>query len=352
MVTLREIAKMANVSVGTVSRVLNDLDRVSPQTRQKVKDIIKETGYTPDNSAVSLARRSGNKPRASKKRRKSRTIGFIYWEKYVGTISLEPVYSSVMEGAQRFYQESNNLFRIRVIPKDFDCNTEPETIIDNDMDGVIMAGEVPTEIINYIIKNEIPSVHFGSSCRYSDTSTLVMPDNFNGAYTAVKHLVSLGHKYIAFISNNNRRISFTERMRGYVAAIIESKLELKPDYYCYEGQGELGGYQVMPTMLELKQPPTAFFCANDEIAFSVLKYCTEHRINIPEEISVVGFDDTNYAGYSVPALTTVRQPMVQSGVVAATELIRAITTQNYIARKIVLKTELVIRSSTGAPPVA
>ena len=212
-----------------------------------------------------------------------------------------------------------------------------------------MAGEIPAAMIQYIEHNSIPAVHFGSSTQYVEDSIIVNPDNFYGAYQAVMHLISLGHKRIAFITPNLRKISFVERMRGYVAALIETGISFNEAYYRYEGQGQLSGEEVMPMFLGMDEPPTAIFCVTDATAFGALKYCMEEGISVPQQLSIVGFDDTRYAQYSVPALTTVRQPMLEAGRVAVSELFELIADAAYIPRKVLLKTKLVIRASTSAP---
>jgi len=349
MVTLREIAEIAGVSVGTVSRVLNNLDRVNPETRRRVQEVIDKVGYEPNRSAVSLAKRGGRTPRKGRKRPKAMHIGFLFWERYVPKISLEPVYAGVMEGAQRYFQDLQDHFHVRVIPEDFTQESQAPLILRDNLDGFILLGEIPDPMIRYIEQHRIPAVHFGSSPEYVANSTIVMPDNFNGAYQAVTHLISLGHQRIAFVSPNKRKVSLTERMRGYVAALIESGVALKDKYYRYAGQGELGGAEAVAMFRKSAEPPTAIFCATDAAAFAVLKYCSDQGIGVPDQLSVVGFDDTSYAEYSIPALTTVRQPMLQAGRVAAAELLEAISHPEPIPKKIVLSTKLVVRASTAPP---
>jgi len=346
---LKDIAAIANVSIGTVSRVVNGLDRVKPETRHRVQQVIEEVGYTRNSAAVTLARQGVKRKRRPRTELKGRRIGLVYWEEHLGAISAEPVYSSVMEGIQRFCQEHNRHFQARVVREEPNHPSELFKGLLQDLDGVVLIGEVPSTMVEYIETHRIPSVHFGSSRRYAKSSTFVTPDNFDGAYQAVKHLVALGHRWIGFINSNQEKNSFTERMRGYVAALIESGIEPRREYYCYKGQGQLSGYQAMPRFLRLREPPTALFCANDATAFGVLKFCTENGVNVPRDLSVVGFDDTVYAEYSVPALTTVRQMMLLSGRVAAAELFEAIARKDYIPRRVILRTELVVRSSTGPP---
>ena len=296
-------------------------------------------------SESKLTRKHTAKRRA--KRVRKANIGLFYLEAYLNSISLEPVYSSVLEGIQRFCQNYNHQFQVLVVSDKLNGSTDTVQSLLKEFNGVVLIGEIPSAMINHIEKHNIPSVHFGSSSHYAANSSFVTPDNFEGAYLAVKHLVSLGHKRIAYISNNRKKVSFIERMRGYVAAMIDSKVKLREEYYKYGGEDNHNNLEMFETFLAMKEPPTALFCANDEIAFSILKYCAEEKIQVPQQLSVVGFDDTSFAEYSVPALTTVRQPMVQAGWVAAIELIESISNPDYIPRKVVLKTELIVRSSTG-----
>ena len=348
MVTLRDIAKMANVSVGTVSRVVNDMDRVKPETREKIKTIIKEVGYECDQNAVKLGRRRKGISRKKNGQNSVKKVGLLFWEKYLNSLSLDPVYTKMMEGAQRYCQKSGSEFLVKTISKKFESDEKAESVIEKGVEGYFLIGQIPKHLIRYIEKNDIPCVHLGSSLIYAKNRTHVRANDFNGGCLAVQHLISLGHKQIGFISDNKNKGSFRERMRGYIISILEAGIQLHREYYNYEGQDILPPSEALKYLMDLRKPPTALFCANDEIAFKVLKTCQEMRIEVPEKLSVIGFDNSVFAEYSNPSLTTVHMASLETGETAAIELINSIKNKNYIPRTVMLDTSLVIRNSTTA----
>jgi DNA-binding LacI/PurR family transcriptional regulator len=347
MVTLRDIAKMADVSVGTVSRVINNMDRVKPETREKIKSIIKEVGYECDRNAVILGKRKKGISRRKVKQSSVKKLELLFWEKYLSSLSLDPVYTKMMEGAQRYCQKSGCEFLVKTISKQFESNPEPETILEKGVEGYFLIGQIPKSFIRFVEKNNIPSVHLGSSLNYAKNRTLVRANDFYGGYQAVQHLISLGHNRIGFISDNKNKGSFRERMRGYIISILESGIQLCMQYYQYPGQDALEPSQALKYLMSLKNPPTALFCANDEIAFKVLKTCQEIGLEVPGNLSVMGFDNSVFAEYSNPPLTTVHQASLEAGETAAIELISSIIDKNYIPRTVILDTSLVIRNSTA-----
>ncbi|MBN1900287.1 LacI family DNA-binding transcriptional regulator [Candidatus Sumerlaeota bacterium] len=346
MITIQDIAQKAKVSSGTVSRVVNNLDHVKPATRERVQKIIKEMGYVPDRAAINLAKRNTRRTRNKQRSVKSRNIGFFYWEKYVKNIALELVYSSLLEGVQRYFQNTNHLLHTFMIPEEFNLKSIVQNVKKNKMDGIILVGEIPQSFIRHLEDNGVPSTHFGSSSVYAKNSTIVTSDNFHGGYKATMYLVSQGHRRIGFVDDTRMKSAFGERKRGYMIALIESDIDFRKEYCLRLDKGIESGYKAMRDFMKLPQPPSAIFCAHDEAAYGVLKYCSENNIHVPGELSVVGFDDS-YARYCNPALTTIRQPLLKTGKVVASELMSAITEKDYIVRKILFDLELIIRDSAA-----
>lgn len=331
MPTIADVAKLANVSKATVSRVLNSLP-VSEQTYQRVISAIKSLNYRPNAQARSLTLRRTN------------LIGVVgpfmgglfYGELLTGIIS-------VMSGTDNFvtvYGTENTANEENVIHR---------LLSEQRVDGlIVMTPRVVKHDIFKSFKN-FPIVVVDGALDYVPS---VVSDNCEGAKTATEHLIRLGHQRIAIITGPPGSRESAERCSGFKSALAENDLKV-PEAYIRAGNYDIAsGRCAMEELLEQIPRPTAVLAANDLMAIGGIELLKEKGLSIPGDMAVVGFDDTILAPRVTPALTTVRQPIFEMGRVAARRLLDSISKVETYATRTILRCELVVRASCGGQPTA
>jgi LacI family transcriptional regulator len=333
MVTIRDVAREANVSVATVSRVLNESGPVSEKTRRLIREVAGRMRYVPHSGARSLITS------------KTQTLGVLLPDLY------GEFFSEVIRGMDDTAQR--NGFHL-LISRAYADRHGIETAIRamrGRVDGVVaMSPDLDAEsLLN--LPSTIPVVLLCSVSRGNEIDSLTI-QNCRGAREMVAHLVSLGHKRIAIIKGSPRNYDAAERLRGYRIALREAgiapdaSLELVGDFT------EAGGYAAAMELLALKERPTAIFAANDSMAIGALSALRESGVEVPEEIAVAGFDDIPLARYMDPPLSSVHVPIWELGARAVELLLHGITHKNdHARRRERVSTKLVIRRSTGSLPV-
>ena len=337
VLTIRDLAKRAGVSVATVSRVLNNYPDVSEETKQKVLALVQEMNFRPSNAARSLVTRRSN------------IIGVFFLQDHTNAMILHPFFQEVIVGFKRAVgaRGYDLLFFTSQKPGDRQF-TYLKRCRHQQVDGVVLMG------VNRTDPQMVELTASGLPCMSIDVDMLghragyVMSDNQEGARQAVRHLISLGHKRIALINGDAIGRVRHDRLIGYREAMEAAGLPYRPDYvreYDFTWQH---GYESMQQLLDLADPPTAVFAAADLTAMGAIKAIRERGLQVPEDIAMVGFDDIEVASMVHPALTTVRQDKEGMGRAAGENLIRLIEEPGYTPPIITLKTELVIRESCGA----
>ncbi|MCB9421455.1 MAG: LacI family DNA-binding transcriptional regulator [Ardenticatenaceae bacterium] len=327
-VTILDVAKEAGVSVSTVSRVLNDKDDVAPETYEKVKAVIGEMGYT-----SSLAARS-------MRSRKKHLIGLV-----VPDIGF-PYSIEVMKGINRAIAESNYdllLYTTGDVKKNAAALHEQHyvSLLNKSItDGVLVvasaAAEFRTDAPIVAVDPHMPNPNYPA----------IHATNHQGALDAMAYLISLGHRRIGFISGRPELESAKRRLKGYEDALQQAGIELDPSLIKTGDFTSVSGCDCAKELLALPQPPTAIFAANDQTAIGVYQAADELGLRIPEDLSVVGFDNISEARFM--GLTTVDQFLAEMGYIATQMLITLI--QNRPLEEYIYKmpTQLVIRDSARA----
>jgi len=334
--TLEEIAKLAGVSRSTVSRVINNHPNVSPEVRERVWKVIRELDYQPHAAARSLATR------------RTQVLGLII-PQAVTILFTDPFFPLLIRGIAdacnaRRYHLMLSLFSSR----DEQRELYRRIIRGGHLDGIIISSTVIDDpLIPRLLEDQVPFVLVGRYPRDARAS-YVDADNRAGAQMAVDYLIRLGHRRIATITGPLNMIAGLDRYEGYLAALRNKGLE-KDDALIAEGDFSYeGGFQAMQTLLP--HEPTAVFVASDTMALGAIKAIKGAGLRIPEDISIVGFDDLEAASFSDPPLTTVRQPIYLLGSTAAQLLIDLIEGKSRPPQRIVFPTELVIRRSCSPRP--
>ena len=331
--TIRQIAKLAGVSRSTVSRVINDYPNVSPETREQVRKVVAETGFHPDPIARSLSsRRAG-------------IIGLVI-PLAIQSLFEDPFFPRLMQGISKgcnSHDYTLSLFLLHTLEEE--ARLYPRISRSQLLDGVIVtATQGGDPLILQLLANQIPFVVHG---RHEDPRvSFVEVDNVTGAYTAATHLIRLGRRRIALITGPSGSLAAEDRKRGYLNALQERRVRVDESLIIRGDFTETSGYEEMKRLLP--HEPDAVFVASDSMALGALRALREARKRVPDEVAVVGFDDIPQAATANPSLTTIRQPIQRTGVLAVEMLIDILENGGDPPRRIILPTELVIRSSCGS----
>jgi LacI family transcriptional regulator len=328
--TIRDIAELAGVSVATVSRVINDRPDVSPETRDTVLRHVRAHNFTTNRSARALSvGRTG-------------FVGFTM--PYIHADYFAAILAGALEAA---YEQEMRLVLCATLQEHDREVSLLETLRDGATDGaIILLPEESNEELAELQAGGYPFVVADPRTPLQEGIPAVSAAHRAGAKAATDHLLALGHRRIAHISGPRGWAASEERIEGYHVALAAAGVQASSELVA-EGDFEMrGGYAAAETLLDLPQRPTAIFAANDNMALGVLRAARGRGMSVPEDLSVVGFDDTELAHIVTPALTTVRQPLAELGRTAVSLLMRMIERQRVEALRVELATRLVVRKST------
>ena len=331
-VTIREVAELAGVSIATVSRVLNGRGDVSDETRDLVTRVVRENGYTANRNARGLsAGRTG-------------LVGVLVPLVY-------PAYfSAIMAGAAEALSERD--LQIVLSPTGHEHDREVSVLdrLHGVTDGaLIILPEESSEELVRLLDGGYRFVVLDPLMPLDERIPSVSAAHTSGADQAMRHLLELGHRRIAQITGPRGWLATEDRRRGYRAALAAAGILADPELEV-EAEPEIdGGRTAAAHLLDLPEPPTAIFAFNDNIAIGTLQAARARGLRVPEDLSVVGFDDVEHATIVTPALTTVRQPLAEMGRTAVSLLNRLLEKQRFETLHVELATRLVVRDSTAPP---
>jgi LacI family transcriptional regulator len=332
--TIRDIAELAGVSIATVSRAVNGRGDVSEKTRGRVRQIAREQGYTVNRNARGLsAGRTG-------------LIG-------VTLPLIHPTYfSSIVASIAEALDEHD--MRIILCPTRHQHDREIsliERLMHGTTDGAILVlPEESASELRTLVDRGYRCVVVDPSERPTDDIPTVSAAHSAGADQAMRHLLSLGHRRIAAITGPRGRLATQERLRGYYAAVAGAGILPDAGLVAESNFKVEGGFDAAARLLELSDRPTAIFAFNDPLAIGAMRAARSRGLRIPEDVSIVGFDDTTEAQFVTPGLTTVRQPLAEMGRMAVSLLLRLLEGRPRETVQVELATKLVVRGSTGRPP--
>lgn len=327
--TIYDIAEKANVSISTVSRVFNKRAAVSKKTRKRVEGAIEELNYIPNAIARSLANQTSN------------TIGLI-----VSDIA-NPFFAGVIDGIESVLSEES--YSTFLCDTRYSLEREKKYLsqmLEKRVDGIIIFSVYQSDY-QFIknAKNIIPFVSIQSD--FIETDTINTQDE-KGAYDAVEHLILLGHQYIAFMLYDYESLTVSARLNGYLNAHKKHGLQVNKNYIVRMKFTANVGFDMTNWILENYPEVTAIFTYNDKLAISSYIAIQTRGLRIPQDISIVGYDDTEIASAVSPKLTTISQPMFHIGKNGAELLMKRIKEKesNAIPELIMLPTKLIVRDST------
>lgn len=331
--TLEDIGKLAGVSRSTVSRVVNNYPHVKPDVRQRVQEVIDRTGYQPDIAARSLASH------------KSNIIGLVI-PSIINDVFTDPYYPRLTQGIAQACNENGYTLSLFVFHSRGDEKLAAERIIGNSLlDGIILTADVLDDpMVPRLIAEDVPFVQVGRP-QMPDAVNYVDIDNILGGELATKHLIELGYQRIGQIATG-RNTAGIDRDNGYRNALRDhGRLSLK-ELVAYADFSQESGYRAMQELLP--HHPDAVFVQSDTMALGAMKAIREAGMSIPHDIALVSFDDLPPAMLGEPALTTIHQPIQETGITAVELLLDIFKSSTKPVRNRVLPVELVVRGSCGA----
>jgi len=333
MTTILDVAEHAGVSPTTVSHVINDTRYVSKETRARVLEAIDALNYRPNILARSL------------RRRKTHTLGILIPD------NANPFFAEMARGIEDTVFDEG--YTVLLGNSDGDPEKELrylDLFINKQVDGVVlvaaaMKSEKSVEVLSapsvaaVIVDREIES----------ERMDMVLADNLGGGYVATQHLLDLGHRRIGCITGPSQVTPSAQRVTGYHQALEEAGVPVDPALVVPGDFRNVSGFRAAKALLSLPHPPTAIFACNDMMALGVLGAANEKGLQIPRDLSLVGFDDILLDKLVVPRLTTICQPAYEMGSRAADLLLERLKTPERPVQHLVLETYLVQRDSTAPP---
>ncbi len=330
MVTVEDVAREAGVSVATVSRVVNKSPLVSPETTNKVNAVIERLHYKPNIFGRGL-------------RRKESHIVLII----IPNIT-NPYYSQIVSGIESVCHRSNYITMLCITEaSQIKASSYLEFLKNGTADGAIILSTEKNDLNLPELAKHYPIVQCSEYCN-DDAISHVSIDNFEAAIRVIEYLISINHKRIGFISSYNQFISTELRQNGYLEAMTSAGFNFGNHYIAYADSDYsfVSGQRAARELLERKDRPSAIFCVSDIIALGAISAARELNLCIPEDVSIVGFDNVEYATMFTPKLTTVSQPCYSLGVNSA-ELILKQLAGGKEGGNIFLEYDIILRESTA-----
>ncbi|EHO49309.1 substrate-binding domain-containing protein [Haemophilus sp. oral taxon 851] len=331
MATMKDIARLAQVSTSTVSHVINGSRFVSDEIREKVMRIVVELNYTPSYIARSL------KVKATK------TIGLLV------TATNNPFFSEVMAGVEQYCQK--NQYNLIIATTGGDAKRlqqNLQTLIHKQVDGVLlMCGDSRFQAD---MELTVPLPLVVMDWWFTELNAdKILENSERGGYLATKSMVDAGHQKIGIITGNLRKSVAKNRLQGYKKALSEANIVLNPDWIVESHFDFEGGIVGAQKLLALSDRPTAIFCCSDTIAIGAYQAIQNQGLRIPQDISIMGYDDIELARYLFPSLSTISQPKAELGKLAVETLLQRIQEPNENYRTLVLEPTCILRESISSP---
>lgn len=328
---LDDVAKQARVSVSTVSRVLSNTGRVKASTRARVLKIARELNYRPDVHAQTLAGR------------KSRTLGLIV-SNLQNPFFLDIFQVMESDAKRRGYEVvvANTDYHPRQLA------SSVQWMLGHRLAGLaVIVSEKEPSVLQELTGGALPVVFYDVGGAPGPNVTNIRTDYFRGTQRAVEYLYSLGHRRMAFVGHHERLQPLYDRKKSFLDAVGRLSSEITSATAAGTDSPD-GGRQAMWSLLDLGFIPTAVICVNDFMALGVLRLLREQGLRVPEDVSVVGYDNIHLSAFAYPPLTTVNVPRDRIGHSVCAALLPERGAS--VIRDVVIETELIVRDSTGAAP--
>lgn len=335
MTTIKDVARMAGVSVTTVSRALNGHDDVNPETRRRIQEVAEKLGYSPNIAARTLVSK------------KSRTLGLLLSALTRNSVKDNIVFEMLCGMNDRAAELDYDLVLFNTTPQKQRQKSYKALCKERGVDGVIMMGmRLDDPYLEEMLHAAIPCVLIDIPIERKKNIGYVMTDNVQGALEAVEHLIGLGHRHIGMINGHAQAAVSIQRLDGYRQALDQHGIPFDERYVADGAFSEDGGKDAAYRLLTAHPELTAIFCASDLMALGALQAIRSLGRRVPEDISIIGFDNIVASQYCTPGLTTVNQDKYLMGYTAAATLIDMLEGRQ-VQRCRKMPAELIVRASTG-----
>ncbi|WP_420827805.1 LacI family DNA-binding transcriptional regulator [Gracilibacillus alcaliphilus] len=327
------MAKRANVSVSTVSRVLNNSKYVSEDLKKRVLEVVHETGYKPNLVARGLVNK------------KTHLIGVL-----IPRIS-NNFFSKLIEGIEGIAQAYGYNILLSTSNNDIEKELEYLNIFqERQLDGIIFSVTQFTEQHQqFFEQTAVPAVYLGQRMENQSKYPFVTIDNIKAAYEATRYLIQQNHEQIAILAGpESDKATCDHRLQGYIEALEEAGLPVQPAWQTKRFHTIADGYHAAAHIMSQSEKPTAIFACSDQQALGAINYLHEHGYNVPNDISVMGFDDIDLATVFSPKLSTVKQKPVDSGAVAMELMMDQLEGRSIYKMEHLVPYRVVVRESTGS----
>ncbi|WP_033827456.1 LacI family DNA-binding transcriptional regulator [Bacillus andreraoultii] len=333
-VTIKDVAKKANVSISTVSRVLSNSPKISEQTKRHVRKVIKELGYHANLTARSLVQQT------------TRTIGIV-----MKNSSREALHTTflpeVLGGITAITSKYEFSIRLAIGESEEEIFQDVTKMVQGkQVDGVIVLySKKDDPVINYLKDSQIPFVILGRPTKDINKITFVDNDNRQAAMDATNYIIQLGHKRIAYIGDDTKFEVAKLRITGFRQAILDNGLKLQENFIKYINGNYEEGFEAVRELMSLPNRPTAIVLSDDINALIVLSALSNLAIKIPEDVSIISFNNSTIARITYPRLTTVDVQVYQLGQEAAKAIIEQVNEPNVIKKSLLIPTVIIERES-------
>lgn len=337
-VTIKDVAKVANVAPSTVSRVIANSPRISEKTKERVREVMDQLGYHPNFIARSLASQS------------TRAIGLVM-PSSTDVVFQNPFFPTVLTGlSEGAHSKQYALHMTTGKTEDEIFDGVVAMVQGGRVDGVVLLySKVEDRVIAYLRERDFPFVVIGKPFKDDENISYVDNDNFKAGKEVTEHLIQLGHDRIGFIGGNLDLVVTVERLLGYEKALRNSGISLVDDYIVNDEFLRESGQDAVKELLSLEKPPTAMVVADDLMALGVLNKLDEMGISVPDDISIVSFNNVLIAEMARPPLTSVDINIFDLGYQAAKSLIQKVENPDEPIKRIIVPFKIVRRFSCGEP---
>ncbi|WP_416828721.1 LacI family DNA-binding transcriptional regulator [Ectobacillus polymachus] len=333
-ITIKDVAKKANVAPSTVSRVIANSPRISEKTKRRVRKIMDELGYHPNMNARSLANQM------------TQALGLVM-PSSASKAFLNPFFPEVIRGISSFsHVKDYSLYMSTGDTEEEIFEGVARMVQGKRVDGIIVLySRTNDKVVQYLHEQQFPFVLIGKPSHAMESITYIDNDNYLAGREVTEYLLSLGHKRIAFIGGSPDLMVTKERLAGYKEALKLANIALPDEYVCFMEFLREGGQLAVEHLMSYEEAPTAIVVTDDLMALGVLSTLSEKGYHVPDEVSVVSFNNVVFAEIAYPPLTSVDVKIYQLGYEAAKNLIERIETPNFSPKSIIVPYKLIVRQT-------
>ena len=333
-VTIKDVAKLANVATSTVSRVISDNPIISKKTKDKVREAMEQLGYHPNLNARSLANKS------------SKALGIVL-PNATHAVFQNPFFTEVLRGiSMKAHEKGYVLYLSTGQTQDQILEDVIRMVQGKRVDGVILLHSlVEDRVVSYLKELDFPFVLIGKPFKESKSINYVDNDNFRASQKATEYLINMGHNRVAFIGGSFDLVVTIDRLEGYTNALTKKGIRYRNEYVVRQQFVKEGGQNAIAALMSLSEPPTAIVVADDVMTWGVYQMLYKLGLSIPNDISIVSFNNLMISEVSVPPMTTVDINIFGLGSEATNLLIEQIKQPELKKRSILLPYQLIKRES-------